>query len=245
MIGNRAWITDISVYDGIVIPAQVKTDGFDAVCIKLGEGNWLDPNGAMNWAHFKGILPRQGYWVLDDRWTLDSHINALLAALGTDPGEIPALWDYEDIPSIGVKLAPISWVQQIDAAHKAKYGYHGILYSRNSLWLPAGGASATWALDIPYFEAEYPYNPNPETGAPIIPAPYKTWWGWQYTASGPDAGFQSKDVDKSVYNGSAADLNAWIAGLHTVPAPIVVPTLEQMVSILWKDAGTAGWSLTV
>ena len=78
MIGNRAWVTDISVYDGVVVPGQVKADGFDAVCIKLGEGNWMDPNAVMNWGHFKGVLPRQGYWLIDDRWTLDSHINALL-----------------------------------------------------------------------------------------------------------------------------------------------------------------------
>lgn len=248
MIGNRAWITDIFAGDGIVVPAQVKADGFDAVCIKMGEGNWYDPNFVMNWGHFKGVLPRQAYWLIDDRWTLASHIAAILAGLGTDPGEIPLLIDYEDIPSLNVKLAPVSWVQQIDAAHKAKYGYHGILYSRNDLWIQAGGPSQPWALDIPWFDAWYPYYPDPiDGGPPTPPAPFKTWLMWQYCESGPEPGFQSLDVDKSVWNGSVTDMNNWLVALHATPTPIPTPapvlSLEDRVARLEAAATAHGWTL--
>lgn len=240
MIGNRAWIMDISVWDGVVVPSLVKQDGFDAVCIKMGEGNWYDTMFVTNWGHFKGVLPRMPYWLVDDRWTLDSHISQIMAGLLPDPGELPLLIDYEDIPSLGVKLAPVNWVQQIDSAFKNRYGYHGIIYSRNDLWTQAGGPSQPWAADIPWFDAYYPYFPNPISGSPPTPpAPFKTWWAWQYEDTGPEPGVQAKGVDKSVYNGSAADLNNWIAALTHAPVPPPAPT---PVNITDEVAGLIAWA---
>jgi hypothetical protein len=57
-----------------------------------------------------------------------------------------------------------------------------------------------------------------QSAAPTAPAPWSAWKFWQ---SG-----STSSSDKDVYDGTAAELNAWISSFQTVQSP---PTLEEEV----------------
>jgi len=235
-IGNRACIVDCYSGDGAVEPLVLRANGADALCVKAGQGNWQDARFKETWARAKGILPRQAYWFLDPRYSLTDHIKAILAALGNDPGEMPLLQDYEANSKLGIALAPLSWLYQIDGAILKAIGRPTMIYTNQNYWTMGNGLTYPWAATRDLFTAQYPFVPNPSTGQPKVYAPWrregvadaKVWRAWQFTDHGTMPGMESKSRDISVFNGTVAEMNAWIATFGAPPEPPDTPLFMDL-----------------
>ncbi len=227
-IGNRACIVDCYSGDGAVEPLVLRANGADAICVKAGQGNWQDPRFKETWVRAKGALPRQAYWFLDPRYSLTDHINSMLKALGDDPGEMPLLQDYEANAKLGIALAPLSWLYQIDGAIVKALGRPTMIYTNANYWQQGNGLTYPWAATRDLFTAQYPFVPNPSTGQPKVYAPWKTWKMWQFTDHGSMPGMESKSRDISVYNGTVAEMAAWIDTFGAPPEPPDSPVFLEL-----------------
>ncbi len=87
--------------------------------------------------------------------------------------------------------------------------YTGVSYA--SEWM---NSSVTgW----PLWMAEYPSNPNPQTGAPSGTSPWSSWQFWQYNGTGVVAGV-SGDCDLDVFNGTTNSIAPYVIGGYGPPS---------------------------
>lgn len=98
--------------------------------------------------------------------------------------------------------------------------------------------SSTWLDNTvtvwPLWMAQYPSNPNPQTGAPSSTAPWAStnWMAWQYSSTGTVPGIPGA-CDLDVYNGTAAGLTNIVIGTNSqLPVVALTPRLDRAV-----DAG--------
>lgn len=93
-----------------------------------------------------------------------------------------------------------------------------------------GGVGLTWLVEqLDVWYAQYWLSPSVDKD-PALPAWMTTWRLWQITASaftGASFGVQSKEVDVDVYNGTPAEMSAWLGitsqpPVEPEPPPIVV-----------------------
>lgn len=248
MIGTRPQIVDVYAGDGKVDFEVLAANGADGFCIKAGQGNWIDANFFVNWKNAKGVKPRQPYWLLDPRSTVQDHIDAILRALLNDPGETPLLQDYEANKSLGLSLAPINWLPQIDQAMLTNYNRVTEIYSNQNFLQLGGAANFAWLKSRDLFQAWYPWVPNAASQIPPILAPWITVAReWQYTENGRMPGAESISRDISVFMGTMDDFNKWVAQYSgtpiPVPAPVPVLTLNQRVDRLEAADVAHGWIL--
>ena len=81
----------------------------------------------------------------------------------------------------------------------------------------------------PLWMAEYPDNPNPQTGAPSSTSPWTGWSFWQYSSTGTVSGISgTEDVDLDVFDGAASSLGAFVVGGLATPY-IISQTVNSRV----------------
>jgi len=96
--------------------------------------------------------------------------------------------------------------------------------------------ATTW-LDItvtnwPLWMAQYPLNPNPQTGAPSSTSPWTTWTLWQFNDTNTIFPGVTPNCDVDVFNGTGAGLGALVIG------GLAAPYLSsQPVNHLVSDTG--------
>ena len=88
------------------------------------------------------------------------------------------------------------------------------------------GASTSWnqfPLWLPWYAPENMVK---------VPPPWTKWWAWQNTGNGngPSFGASGLSMDESLYNGTLAELQAFIGGAP-VPTPTPIPVINQYVTI--------------
>ena len=113
---------------------------------------------------------------------------------------------------------PLSAVQAqakiwLDAATAA--GLKPIVYSGSWFWKTAAG----WENEFPLWEAEYTIRlprggiewAQEPTGSPeSLSAGWTAWMMWQWTSAGRPTGVKSESLDYDQFNGTEADLRAWL-----------------------------------
>jgi lysozyme len=243
---TRAHGADFSVWqDDKTTPQKVdftkaRAAGLDFAFIKASQAAWADPDMIYNWQAAKdaGLL-RGAYHFLV--WNVDPVRQAdfFCGLLHQCPPEIGYVCDFEwwqTIPSNALDICR-RFVERVEA----NTGKPPFIYTAPGFWNQYGSKDEKWAR-YPLWVAHW--------GAtnPIVPAPWKAWTFWQYTAkgSGKQYGAESADLDLNWYNGTVAELHA--AYGKPAPPPVVDPLvdleqlvigLSQDVALAWADAKLA------
>ncbi len=96
--------------------------------------------------------------------------------------------------------AMVSWIGQFLDQVRVRTGRKAMIYTNPTWWNPCTGSSTAFG-SYPLFHSRYASEPG------ALPAGWRTWTAWQYTASGSVPGV-SGNVDRDVFNGTMADLAA-------------------------------------
>ena len=93
--------------------------------------------------------------------------------------------------------------------------------------------STVWKLQ-PLWMAQYPANPNPQTGVPSSTNPWNNWAFWQFNFTNTILSGITRDCDVDVFNGTTAGLVAFSASGLSAPYFI-----SQPLNDLARDTGDA------
>jgi GH25 family lysozyme M1 (1,4-beta-N-acetylmuramidase) len=184
---------DVSQFQDVLTPALLS--GVDFVFIKATEGLTItDANLDGNWQAARAWGGVTGFYHEfvpqdDSAGQAQYFYAAVQAAGGLSPGDMAAVVASDYTGTTGAEIA--AWCTEITALA----GRHVIpvVYSDLSV-LPSLQASTQYPLWVAWPAATAP------TAAQV--APWSTWTFWQYGESG---------TDEDAFNGTAADLAAWIA----------------------------------
>jgi lysozyme len=216
---TRAHGADFSVWqDDKSTPQKVdfkkaKAAGLDFVFIKASQAAWADPDIIYNWQAAKdaGLL-RGAYHFLV--WNVDPVRQAdfFCGLLHQCPPEIGYVCDFEwwqTIPSNALDICR-RFVERVEA----NTGKPPFIYTAPGFWNQYGSKDEKWSR-YPLWVAHWGVT------KPIVPAPWKAWTFWQYTAKGEGKkyGAESADLDLNWYNGTVAQLHA----AYGKPAPVIEP----------------------
>lgn len=204
--GETVYGIDVSKWQGTIDWAKVKADGVVYAFIRVSDGvNTFDSKFIRNWDEAKkhGIL-RGVYQYFRPNVDPIEQANLVLENLTLyGQGELPPVIDAEqsvtDFTPGADYADPIGiWIEAVEAALHVK----PIIYTGPSYW---GSKVQTDAFK------DYPlWNANWTSQCPSIPDQWKDWVFWQYSATGTVDGI-SGDVDLDKFNGSLADLQAYVA----------------------------------
>ncbi len=183
---------DVSKYQAPLTAAALT--GLDFAFAKATEGSdATDPNFAANWpvikeaGKFRGAYHELRPGSRDPVAKQAAHFLATVRAAGLEPGDMLAVSvsDYAGVTDADAKGF-------LDAAAEATGG-------RNPVICYTDLSVAAILLSC----AGYPlWIAHPSGTAPASVAPWETWRLWQWKETG---------VDQDAYNGTAADMAAWIA----------------------------------
>lgn len=205
---------DFSFYQGDLTAAAL--DGLDFAFTKATEGlNLTDPQFARNWALFgaRPGLHRGAYHEFrpgDSPLAQAQHFITAVRQQGIRAGDMLAVVasDYPGITDAAVKAA-CDWLQVLAAAPCPV-----LVYTDLSVAATLTATSAVYDLWVAW--------PNGTAPGPAqwAPAHWKTWRFWQWGERG---------VDQDAFNGTAAELDAWINGYShpTTPAPPEPDTWQE------------------
>lgn len=209
---------DVSSYQTVVTPAKLA--GLAFAFAKATDGTrGADPNFSANWAVIKAAGKMRGAYhelTPGDAGGQAAHFLATVRAAGLEPGDMLAVSvsDYSEVTD-GEALA---W---LDAVAAATGGRNPVLcYTDRSV-----GASLLSCTGYPLWIAW------PASEAPSSVEPWASWHIWQWNLT---------RQDEDAFNGTPAEMAAWIAA-YAKPAP-VPPTeyVEVTVKLAVLKQGSAG-----
>ncbi len=205
---------DLSVWDGDVTPAQwaqLYNAGYAFCFTKATQGTTITDStfvNNMNRGRAAGIL--MGCYHFADPTvntaTAEANYFVSVARSYISAGYLRPVLDLERGDTLG-RTALSQWANAWMNAVQQQTGVEPILYCNPNY--------ATNYLDSTLANrnvwiAHYLTNPDPQNGSPSTGI-FPTWNFWQYTANGTLPGLSgSKDLD--VFNGTAADLQAFVIG---------------------------------
>jgi Glycosyl hydrolases family 25 len=187
------------------------------------DGNTMgtDPNFAADWAAIKAAgLHRGAYWFLQlsvSPVAQAAYFAAAVRKAGLLPGDL-MVCDSE-IPGANADAVTLAFLRELAVLT----GWPAALlpvYSNLSV-------AKTLVATSREFPALWIAWPSPTATAPVpaqwAPAAWRTWRFWQYgTAAG---------VDADAFNGTAPELDAWIASSLPQPRPPVIAPEETMMIV--------------
>lgn len=192
---------DVSSYQPVLTAATISD--YDFLFVKATDGGPMsrDPNFASNWAALQKSGKIRGAYHELSGGSPSAQAALFMSAMtseGLQDGDMLAVVvsDYPDVD--GEKVQQFAG-DVTGACKAAKVNCPLIVYSDLS-FLPDLGDVKQYALWIA------DYNPS----APQSVEPWGTWAFWQWTDS---------PVDKDAFNGTTAQLTAWINGYKKKPAP--------------------------
>ena len=191
---------DVSAYQPPLTPAAL--EGLDFAFCKATNGDQLaDANFARNWAAVKAAGIRRGAYhelvspaaasgLVQARYFL-----ATVIAEGLEAGDMLAVVvsDYQGVTDSEVKAF-------CDSVHAAAPASPVLVYSDLTV---AKALTSCTGYDL--------WVAWPSATAPALVAPWGTWRFWQWGSPG--------NLDHDAFNGTRAELDAWIAGRAGKPAP--------------------------
>jgi uncharacterized protein (TIGR03382 family) len=196
---------DVSEYQGSVDWSAVKASGRVFGIARINVSGHLDPYFAANWRDMKaaGVI-RGAYQYYKPSYDPVAEANLVVQTLGRlAPDDLPAMLDIEitsgvDRATVVTRLA--KWLEIVEAGT----GKRPLMYTGAYFWDDniASTAFASYPLVIPWYGTTCPGVPN-AWNAP-------GWKFHQYSESGTVPGVSSNPTDLDVFNGSEAQLRAFI-----------------------------------
>jgi lysozyme len=225
---DRATGIDISHWNGKIDFAKAKSSGAEFVYIKSSQACWTDDTWVRNWQAAKaaGIL-RGAYHYLDFTRPALDQAKYFAALLKMDPGELPAMLDFEEDPN-GLLRPDVTRIIRTQMARdflayvEQTLGRIPGIYTGDPYWRAWGSPDQNFAK-YPFWLAAYVTEANAK-----IPLPWTRWTIWQYTSSanGPAYGADSAKMDLNWFNGTREDLYKF-ANVPLPTHPAICPTCGQ------------------
>ncbi len=198
---------DVSQWQATVDWAKVKAAGKVFAFARVTHGlNEVDTQFAANWPAMKkaGLIRGPYQYFLPGQGGLEQaklFVSKLQAAGGLDAADLPPVLDLEatdNLSAAQILAAADAWVAHVEATlHR-----HPLLYTGPYFW--DDHKLGTSYAARPLWTANY------NVTCPLIPDAWKAWTFWQTSSKGAVAGITG-NVDLDVYNGTAAQLSAFIA----------------------------------
>jgi len=205
--------------------------GLDFGIVKATEGTgYTDAKFSANWANLKAEgKPRGAYHFLhpdQDVFVQAAHFLAVVKGQGLAPGDMLVV--DSELAAPNVDAATLGFLQHVRAGAAA-----AVLLTYTDLSL-ANQMHQT-AAAFPELWIAWP------SAVPPSPAQLGPWHRWRFWQWGQRA------VDKDAYNGTAAELAAWLHATPAPPVPAAPPVLRvgdsgQWVKTLQHDLNTHGAS---
>ena len=202
---------DVSHFQKEIDWKQVRRGGIAFAFIKATEGSTLaDFLFTRNWSEAKaaGVL-RGAYHFFRPQISPLAQAQFLLRRLKDDPGELPPVLDVEVLSDNTspnqVTDSAGQWMKTVET----ELGKKPILYTGSAFWRNTLKNSTAF-VDHPLWVAHYTSGPNP-----LVPTAWPKWTFWQFSQQGKLAGIDG-NVDLDVFNGTAADLDAF-CGIASPP----------------------------
>jgi lysozyme len=194
---------DVSHFQGEIDWFEVRSAGICFAFIKATEGAGMsDPLFGQNWRGAKraGVL-RGAYHFCRPEVNAEVQAQFFLQKLQDDAGELPPVLDLEVLtncePEQVIHNAQ-TWLQIVED----KLATRPILYTGSSFWRKTLKNSTAFS-GYPLWIAHYTNGPKP-----LLPSAWPNWTFWQFAQAGRVAGIQG-EVDLDIFNGDAADLEAF------------------------------------
>lgn len=244
---------DVSYWQGdIDWPAVAGTEIKFAIA-RISDGDYLDTQFDTNWPAIKenGLI-RGAYQYFRPMEDIELQAQIVIDAVGMlGPGDLPVTLDVE-AQNPGVSQATyVARIQQWMDLVEPATGKKPMIYTGRYYWQDNVGSDDF--ADHVLWHAQYPNacipasQTPPECGTcPNIAAQFETWGFWQFTQTGRVAGIGG-DVDRNVFNGSYAELEALAgAGYSAQIVDVEVPqTIARgqsgTVRITLKNTGSTAW----
>jgi lysozyme len=184
-----------------------------------------------NWREMKahGIL-RGAYQYFRPGQDAGAQANLMVDKLGRlGPGDLPAVIDVETAdgqsPSV-VSQKVRTWLEIVEEGT----GKRPMIYTSGYFWRDEVGD--TGLGDYPLWIANY------DVECPLTPEGWDEWTMWQYCDGNPDYCSNGEGFDRDVFNGTAAELEAFAAGGGTYGATVVETSFDDPVTVVTDEIAT-------
>ena len=212
---------DVSEFQDSISWPSVKTAGTTFAFIRVSDGvDYPDDRFQQNWqgAMDAGIT-RGAYQYFRPGDDPVAQANLLLESMGTlGPNDLPPVVDVETQDGVSdatlVKNLRV-WIARVEEVS----GRRPIIYAALGFWDTVQGTEE--------FDAYPLWVANYGPSCPYLPATWSRWDFWQYTDSGSVSGVPGP-VDRNRFNGTVADLQAFIAASKTTTTTSLSP-----VEVYW------------
>jgi lysozyme len=204
---------DVSVYQGTVSWAQVKSSGKTFAFARTSDGlTHPDSKFAANWPAMKSAGLVRGVYQFfrpgeDPHAQAKMMLDAIKAAGGLLPGDLPPVLDIEVTDSqtpATIQARAKLWLQDVETAIGAKPFVYTAAFMSNQI----GTALAAYPLWVANYGAT----------CPSMPSGWSSWHFWQNADNGNVPGI-SGGVDLDQFDGTLADLKAITLQGATPPPP--------------------------
>lgn len=206
-VGTTTKGVDVSYYQGNVNWTTLKHDGYAFAFLRVSDGSFHDPTFATNWAATRsaGVI-RGAYQFFRPSQNVIAQADYLISSIGGSytPGDLPPVLDVEASGGLAASTVAAKVRQWVDYVH-AQLGVTPIIYTGKYFWRDQVGGPSSFAGN-PLWIAQY------TSQCPDLPAPWSSWKFWQSSGSGSAPGI-SGQVDLDKFNGSLADLEAFVAAV--------------------------------
>jgi lysozyme len=248
--GPHAKGIDVSYYQGTIDWSQVAAAGINFAVARVSDGSFQDPQFAANWAGMKanGII-RGAYHYFRASQDGVAQADAFLSVVTLEPGDLPPCLDVETLDGVSsseLETQMDAWLGEI----QAKTGMTPMIYTSQGLW-------DGWSLSA---HTTYPlWVANWGVSTPALPSGWTGWTIWQTTDNYAVAGMPGGNPDGDEFNGTVADLQAYVnaqptpgttAGASTTTAPASAPatgstpTKAQVLALPTLQQGDTGANVT-
>jgi len=194
---------DVSDYQGAVDWPAVAAAGVRFAIAKATEdADFTAETFARNWAGIRAAgLVRGAYHFFRPLVDAQAQAEHFLATVASGPRDLPPTLDVEVRDGVDAPTFVRGMLQWLDAV-RAATGRAAMIYASQSFLEELGGPREI--SNHPLWIVDYERRP------PIAPRGWRTYTLWQYTSTGSVTGIAGP-VDLDVFNGSFADLAAFVA----------------------------------
>ncbi len=222
---NFALGFDWSHYQNITDILKVKNAGYAFSFGKATEGlTYVDPSFAQNYKALKVVAMIRGAYHFarpglgDPAGQAQKYFDTVNAVGGFDG--LPPMLDIEDAGGLS-KAALALWIRQFASAIKLSTGMQPLLYTYVSF--AEQYLDPSLCAEFQLFIADYGVQQPPKV------LNWDKWFFFQHSDSGVIPGIGGA-VDLDVFDGTIADLQKYVTGLHTPPTPVQNVDLVRVVT---------------